>query len=931
MHKTLRRLRLASVAAAIQLALAGCGPSSPEEFVAKAQAEFDKGNLQAASVEVTNALSSKPNMVEARWLMAQIALKSGDAARAEKDIRVAIQYGLPRATAQLSLVRAILLQGAMDRALAETSIPPNDIAPKDRALLLGLRGQALILNGNPEPAQPVLARALEIDPKATTALVGMAILHLGKRDYDQVRPWIDRALAVDPASAEAWGALGELELATGKPEQAEIAYTNALKYRSHPSLDRARRALARVELKKFAEAQADIDALRQSGFKASPYVSYVQGLILFHQARYAEAANAFEACYAADPAFLANRMYLATTRFQLGQTEQALEHAKSLHARLPRSSGVRELLGSIQIGRSEYASARRMLESALHNAPSDPTTLRMLATLSMLEGDKDKGVEYARKIAALTPDSPDAQQMLMVAKLVAGQDFDVIKTTRPDAATDDYSRALLAALNDFRKGRIRAALEQANRIHEQHPDKVDPLNLVAACHLSGGEWDLARAALVKTLALQPNEPSAARNLAQLELNEGKTARAKELLEGLLKARPEQEEAALMLATIVGQGGDAKKALDVLEGVVKSNPDALVAAERLAAAHLNAGNLARVIEITGNRPEAQLHSRPGLLESRGKAQMLTGNVAAARASFEQWVRVEPDSATARFLLGDTLARSGETAQARQELQRAVQLDRLYLPARVGEIKMLVRAGDLDKARQKLDKLRPEFGEQIEVLGIEGWFALGTGNPAKAEESFAAALRKRPDAEMTILLARSLLLQTKTEAGLAVLEGWLKEHPQDLGVLMELAGSHLALSRDADAIAVYARILETYPSYVPALNNIAWLHRDKDRAKAMEYAQRAQNLAPTDPDVLDTLAMLTLKGGDRLRAYNLIREASQRAPERPEIQMHLATVLLEREQRAEAHQVLRTVMEKFPKSAEARQARELLEQSGARTSK
>ena len=150
-------------------------------------------------------------------------------------------------------------------------------------------------------------------------------------------------------------------------------------------------------------------------------------------------------------------------------------------------------------------------------------------------------------------------------------------------------------------------------------------------------------------------------------------------------------------------------------------------------------------------------------------------------------------------------------------------------------------------------------------------------------------------------------------------------------MELAGSHLALARDDEAIAVYARILESYPSYVPALNNIAWLHRDKDRTKAMEYAQRAQNLAPTDPDVLDTLAMLTLKGGDRLRAYNLIREAAQRAPDRPEIQMHLATILLEREQRAEAQQILRTVVENFPKSAEARQARELLEKSGARASK
>ncbi len=163
------------------------------------------------------------------------------------------------------------------------------------------------------------------------------------------------------------------------------------------------------------------------------------------------------------------------------------------------------------------------------------------------------------------------------------------------------------------------------------------------------------------------------------------------------------------------------------------------------------------------------------------------------------KTSPDSAAARFLLSDTLARSGEAAQARQELQRAVQLDRLYLPARAGEIKMLVRAGDLQNARQKLDKLRTDFGEQTEVLGIEGSLALGTGDAAKAEELFSAALKKRPDGGMAILLARSQLLQTKTDAGLGVLEAWLKVHPQDLAVLMELAGSHLALARDDEAMA------------------------------------------------------------------------------------------------------------------------------------
>ncbi len=340
----------------------------PEEFLAKAQTEFDKGNLQAASVNVTNALSSKPNMVEARWLMAQIALKSGDAARAEKDIRVAIQYGLPRATAQLTLVRAILLQGAIDRALAETSIPPNNMAPGERAMLLGLRGQALILNGNAEPARPVLARALEIDPKAITALVGMAILHLEKREYDQVRPWIN------PRSR--WIRLrGSLGGAGG---------ARALHGQARAGRDRVQQ---RPEIPQPPEPRPGKTSARESGpeeVRRSPgrhrcapaerlQVNAVCELRAGNHPLPSSEVPGGGQCLRG---LLCRRSLLpgepdvpGDHPLHLGQTEQALDTPKNLHARLPRSSGVRELLGSIQIGRSEYASARQMLESSTLRMP----------------------------------------------------------------------------------------------------------------------------------------------------------------------------------------------------------------------------------------------------------------------------------------------------------------------------------------------------------------------------------------------------------------------------------------------------------------------------------------------------------------------------------------------------------------------------------
>ncbi len=111
-----------------------------------------------------------------------------------------------------------------------------------------------------------------------------------------------RALEVDGELAEAWSTLGELELTENHPAEAKAAYDKAVKFRKHPSLDRARRALASIQLKHFDDAAADIEALKQRGWGLHPYVvNYVSGLLHFNQEKFTEAATALEASLAADP------------------------------------------------------------------------------------------------------------------------------------------------------------------------------------------------------------------------------------------------------------------------------------------------------------------------------------------------------------------------------------------------------------------------------------------------------------------------------------------------------------------------------------------------------------------------------------------------------------------------------------------------------
>ncbi len=207
----------------------------------------------------------------------------------------------------------------------------------------------------------------------------------------------------------------------------------------------------------------------------------------------------------------------------------------------------RELLGTIQMSRADYCAAREMLQTSLHERPDDRGALQLLSTISLLEGDAAKGLEYAQKVAALEPESAEVQDALLMAKLIANQDFDFAPEVAADSS-DAYTRALLVALNDFRKGRLMGALEQARALHTQHPDRIDPLNLIAACLLATGQWDAARTELNKTLALEPNEVSAARNLALLEIRSKNMPRAKVLLEQLLATHPGDEAAALCWLT-----------------------------------------------------------------------------------------------------------------------------------------------------------------------------------------------------------------------------------------------------------------------------------------------------------------------------------------------------------------------------------------------
>lgn len=335
------------------LLLSGCGQNlTAVEHVSKAKDYMNKGELRPALIELSSAVQKDPNSVEGRWLLAEVAANMGEGGRAEKEIRKAMDLGLNRASGQLTLVKSLLLQDDLDGVLQESSVLAPDLSNADQAAILGLRGQAYLAKGEFELGQQALEQALQIKPDTVPALIGMMTLNVLQRNYGVARQWIDKALKADPASADAWSALGDLERAQVRLTEAEKAYGQAIKHRTVPNLEQILRAQVRIQLKKYQEAEADIKALKDAGFKDHPYVNYVAGLNYFSQNKFQEAATAFQASHAVNPDFIPNRIYLATTQLRLGNTEQALGQAQQIAAAAPRSKTAQGLLGSVLLSLS---------------------------------------------------------------------------------------------------------------------------------------------------------------------------------------------------------------------------------------------------------------------------------------------------------------------------------------------------------------------------------------------------------------------------------------------------------------------------------------------------------------------------------------------------------------------------------------------------
>jgi tetratricopeptide (TPR) repeat protein len=505
----------------------------------------------------------------------------------------------------------------------------------------------------------------------------------------------------------------------------------------------------------------------------------------------------------------------------------------------------------------------------------------------------------------------------------AETEFQSAASLDPKLASPHLGLALIYSLQKDEM-RFQQALKTAA---ELSPIRSSARIKYAEFEIQSGAEDQARQSLLDITSQAPDYIPAWLSLMRLYFDTHKYDECKATAEKILSRdnRPPNTEAMFQLGTLALAQHDGAKAVSAFQNLdnvykaykLKTTPKVKY---YLALAYLENHDKQTAIGKLNEALALDREYSPAVrmmadLDYRG------GNLTEAITLLSQLIEKHPEDDQAQFALA-------EIYQAQQRPDRALdvyqQMLRIFsknpeIPRKVGLI--LAQAKNADKAREAFEKsleLAPDYMptlENITILDInqkrfaeahsrlaafietnpkagrayllQGAVYLEEGQTNQAEAAYSKAVEINPElTEAYLELARLSLSSHKEKEALDRLVA-LVARTNNLSAMQEIGELHESTGQYEQARDAFEKVLAVDPNFVPALNDLAYLDSEflGNPEKALELAEKARNLRPTDPNTADTLGWILFKKRQYAHALSLLQESVEKQPNNPEVQMHL----------------------------------------------
>ena len=385
---------------------------------------------------------------------------------------------------------------------------------------------------------------------------------------------------------------------------------------------------------------------------------------------------------------------------------------------------------------------------------------------------------------------------------------------------------------------------------------------------------------------------------------------------LLRKYPDNGQLVFGKAVLLQQDGRPNEALDLLKGLPGSNQDVAPLLLR-----------ARLLQSMGRTGEALPLLEKGIKQHPDDkrlrltyARLLVeqDRLNEAKSEFSGLVQQFPDDDDLRFSLALVCLEGEAWDEAEVYLQQLVE-----------------RGSHVDAAHYNLGRAYEEQHDTESALIEYGLVGAGNdylpaqmrltellfagGRVDEAREHLAKARESQPDYAIQLYLieAESFANQQRDDRAWEVIRQALAQFPDDpnllytRAMLAEKRGDLAQLERDL------RQVLQRDPDNAMALNALGYTLADRttryDEAKAL--VEKAYQIKPDDPAILDSLGWVNFRLGNLAEAERLLRIALLRYPD-GEVAAHLGEALWAQGKQRDARDVWAEALKKQPDNAALR---------------
>ena len=893
-----------------------------------ALSRYDKKDVAGAIIQLKNALQIDKNMLPVHVLLGKSLLATSQVIGAEVAFNEALRLGVNRAEVVIPLARAVIAQGRLQDLLDKPVFSPAGLPASTQAQLLLLRASAAADIGGAPAAMRSIEEARAIDPGSPDSWLAEVPLRIRAGQFREAEAAADRALSINPASAEAHYLRGSIAHVQGNAAGALASYGKALQLEPTHTEALVSRAGLLLDQKRVPEASADIAELLRSS-PNDPRGFYLSALTSERAGNTAAAKAALSKITALlDPVPIDALRYRpqalmlgGLAHYGLNEFEKAKAYLEAVQRVQPGSS-VAKLLAQIYFLDKNAERAIAALEPYLKAHPNDAQALLLLSSAQMAQGRYGRASQLMQD-ALRGDDRPEYQTMLGMSLVGSGKFADAVSALEAAFQKDPRQlQAGVALANLYIKGGQAArGVKVADTLAKLNPGNPGVQNLLGQARAGTGDRAGARLAYEAAIKLDAGFSQPQVNLAELDIDDKAYDAASTRLTALLAKDGKNLDAMDALGRLHEKRGQLPEALRWLTKAAESSgSDNVQPALKLVEFHLRNNQPAAAKEstkfLTAKAPDAL-----PVLFMLARVNLANNEIVPARANLSRAATLANQNPTLLLKIALLQSAAGHFPGAAYSLGKALAERPDFLPAQALMAEMEMRQGELDKADQRVRQIIAGHPKAGVGYGLQGDLAKARGQRSAAIEAYRRA-HQLEQSTASLLRLYTALAPSDPAAALQLADQWVKTRPQDTEVRRALASAYARAGNLKAARSAYEALLKVSPEDADSLNNLANVMLLTQDPAALKVAEQALALSPTAPHILGTVGWAAFKAGQPDRALQLLRDARLRDPANRDTRYFLGAVLASTGRSAEARAELQAALGGDTLFANAKEAQQLL---------